>query len=433
MRRPRRRLIVLVQLALLGVAAAALAVPDDALRCQAAIGKAGRAYAVAQLRTWVECNNAAAAGRSCDGARRDRIIARAVRAMARTTGPACRNVALETLHFRGRCADSTGGSFLVEDLNRCIEVHHAGVGYNAIVYAYPDLRTFDGKERRCQRELGRAASAFLAADMRVRTRCLDARLQGALSENVDCLADVGPSGQGTGDAATDDAVGEAIVRMTRRIGEACAEADLAHLGFPGQCLGVGTGPLDLDYVQRCMRITHSLVSRLLLGVEYPAIVTATPTPRPTPTPVLVSLRLAPPLARKPVGTIQNYSAIAELSDGNTRNFTQRVQYSSSDPSVAVCPNADGNRGRVETVGVGVTLITATEPISGVTSPPVRLIVSSCAHKVCVVGDALASDCEPCATAICAADPSCCTEAWDQDCVSAVSSLCDETCPAPTGG
>lgn len=415
MRRPHRHLFALVQLSLLGVAAGALAAPDDPLRCQAAIGKAGRAYAVAQLRAFVECNNDVVAGRSCDVAQRDRVVARAARALARTTGHACRDVGLETLRFPGRCAGpSGGGSFMVDDLNRCIEAIHSTATYNAILYAYPEFLTYSGAERRCQRGLARAASSFVATDMGIRTNCLDARLAGALPDRVQCFAEVQPYGPGTGDAATDDAVTQAIGRMTGRIRRACVGADPARINFPGRCFDVAEGTPDVGYVERCMRITHGAGSRHMLEAEYPAVPTPTPAPRETPsatpTPVVVSLDLLPTLARKPVGVFQNYTARAHMSDGNDRNFTQRVQYSSSDPSVAVCPNTDGNRGRVETVGIGVALITATEPISGVTSEPVRLVVSSCAHRVCALGAALVADCEPCVTTICAADPSCCTEA-----------------------
>jgi hypothetical protein len=273
--------------------------------------------------------------------------------------------------------------------------------------------------------------------MRIRTRCLDAWLRGSLPESVDCVADVSPYGDGTEDAATDDAVRQAINRLTSRLRKACAGADLARLGFPGRCADADGGELDLAYVERCMRAEHAYVARFMLRVEYPPLVKPTPTsggtPSPTATPRPESLRLAPALAKKFVGFIQNYAAIAHMSDGNDRNFTQRVQYASSDTSVAVCPNTEGNRGRVETVGPGRALITATELVTGITSEPATLIVTNCVHGTCVVGDPLASNCEPCVTAICAADPSCCADAWDQACVDAVSPLCNEACPAPPGG
>lgn len=431
MRRPLIRLVALVQLSSLGLAAAALAVPDDALRCQLAIGEAGRAYAVATLRTLVACNNDSAAGRSCNAARRDRVVARAARALVTTTAKACRSVALATLHFPGGCPDATQGSFVVGDLHRCLGTLLASFAGHALVFDYPDLQTFSGEERRCQRGLARAAGAFLATDLRIRTRCLDARLRGSLPESVDCVAEVPPYGPGTGDATTDAAVTQTTVRLTSRLSEACVGADLARLGFPGRCLDVVSGEPSLTNVESCVRATHAYVARLMLSIEYPPVVNPTPTPAgtpaPTATPVVESLRLAPAAARKPLGFPQNFTVTAHMSDGNDRNFTQRVFLSSSDESVAVCQNVDGNRGKVLTVGGGTALITATEPVTGITSDPATLIVSTCVRNRCVVGEPLGSDCEPCVTTICTADPSCCADAWTQACVDAVSSLCGEGC------
>jgi hypothetical protein len=438
MRRPLACLVAVVQLSSFALAGAAFAVSGDALRCQQAIGEAGREFAVARLRVLVAGNNATAAGRSCGPERRARVIGRAADAIARTTENACRGVALETLHFPGdvcRELDGNGGGFEWADLLFCLEQAHTDVTNDALGFEYPNLRTFFGKERRCQRGLARAASAFVATDMRVRTRCLDARLQGALPHSVDCLADVAPYGPGTGDAATDDAIGKAIVRLTSRISEACVGADLALMGFPGRCQDGGA--LDLVYVERCMRAQHARLSRLMLGVEYPSAASPTPTPagspEPTATPVPEYLLIAPKTVVKPVGGVQNFTIVAHMSDGNDRNFTQRVHYSSSDESVAVCPNEDGNRSRTLLVGPGTALITATEPVTGIISDAATLTVAGCLHSKCVTGVALAAKCDSCVATICAAEPSCCADAWGQSCVDAVASLCAETCPASAVG
>ena len=66
--------------------------------------------------------------------------------------------------------------------------------------------------------------------------------------------------------------------------------------------------------------------------------------------------------------------IGNLSDGNTKNLTQKVVYSSSDTTVAVCPNADGNKSQVQAVGIGTATITATDSktqISGSATLTVR--------------------------------------------------------------
>ena len=53
--------------------------------------------------------------------------------------------------------------------------------------------------------------------------------------------------------------------------------------------------------------------------------------------------------------------------------------------------------------------------------------SSCTHSICSTGARLVSSCDPCATQICAVDGYCCRWAWDNICVSEVSSVCGQTC------
>ena len=65
---------------------------------------------------------------------------------------------------------------------------------------------------------------------------------------------------------------------------------------------------------------------------------------------------------------------------------------------------------------------------------------SCAHDKCVEGGALQNGCSSCVSAVCQADPYCCTTAWDLKCVSEVGDFCGESCwdsgpndPPPGGG
>jgi hypothetical protein len=80
---------------------------------------------------------------------------------------------------------------------------------------------------------------------------------------------------------------------------------------------------------------------------------------------LVGIVLKPLEKNAEVGDTITYTATGNLSDGNTKNLTQKVVYSSSDTSVAVCPNADGNKSQVQAVGIGVATITAKEPVTGI--------------------------------------------------------------------
>jgi hypothetical protein len=82
---------------------------------------------------------------------------------------------------------------------------------------------------------------------------------------------------------------------------------------------------------------------------------------------LVSLVLKPLEKNAAVGDTLTYTATGMLSDGNTKNLTQKVVYASSDPSVVVCPNADGNKSQVQAVGVGTAIISATDPVTDISS------------------------------------------------------------------
>jgi hypothetical protein len=82
---------------------------------------------------------------------------------------------------------------------------------------------------------------------------------------------------------------------------------------------------------------------------------------------LVSIALKPSDKNAAVGDTVTYTATGMLSDGNTRNLTQKVVYASSDTSVAVCPNTAGNKSQVQAVGVGTATISATDPETEITT------------------------------------------------------------------
>lgn len=59
--------------------------------------------------------------------------------------------------------------------------------------------------------------------------------------------------------------------------------------------------------------------------------------------------------------------------------------------------------------------------------------ASCAHSPCETGAALTSGCDACVTAICAAEPTCCTSSWSATCTALLDATteCASTC-SPTG-
>jgi hypothetical protein len=88
---------------------------------------------------------------------------------------------------------------------------------------------------------------------------------------------------------------------------------------------------------------------------------------PTPTPILESISLAPVTHQRLVGQTQSYVATGHYADGSTQNLTQKLTYSSSDPSVAKAPNTSGSRSLVTAVGPGTATISAVDPVSGITT------------------------------------------------------------------
>jgi uncharacterized protein YjdB len=51
----------------------------------------------------------------------------------------------------------------------------------------------------------------------------------------------------------------------------------------------------------------------------------------------------------------------------TRNLTQHVVYHSSDVVIVAVPHLDGDKSRIDAVGVGTVTISAVDPTSGITS------------------------------------------------------------------
>jgi hypothetical protein len=84
----------------------------------------------------------------------------------------------------------------------------------------------------------------------------------------------------------------------------------------------------------------------------------------------VSLTLSPVTAKRAAGAFQNFSVSATYSNGDTKNFTQKVEYSSSDNAVAFPTNSTEpgtNKGRVNAVAPGVATISARDPVTGITT------------------------------------------------------------------
>lgn len=80
--------------------------------------------------------------------------------------------------------------------------------------------------------------------------------------------------------------------------------------------------------------------------------------------VLVSITVEPATLTVPKGIANGYIATAHYSDGSVAIITTSVTWSSSVPSVATVSNVDGSRGLVTSLDVGTSVITARDPVSG---------------------------------------------------------------------
>jgi hypothetical protein len=64
-------------------------------------------------------------------------------------------------------------------------------------------------------------------------------------------------------------------------------------------------------------------------------------------------------------TTMQYQATGTCTDGSTVDLTSLASWSSSHEAVATVSDTEGSKGRVTAVGGGTTLITANEPLAGV--------------------------------------------------------------------
>jgi len=77
--------------------------------------------------------------------------------------------------------------------------------------------------------------------------------------------------------------------------------------------------------------------------------------------------IAPAIDSFSVGEIETFTATAHFFGGGTENYTQLVTYASSAPAIAAALNTPGNRSQIEALSPGVATISATDPVSGVSS------------------------------------------------------------------
>jgi Bacterial Ig-like domain (group 2) len=99
-----------------------------------------------------------------------------------------------------------------------------------------------------------------------------------------------------------------------------------------------------------------------------------PTPVPTATPdgggqlgSVLAIHIGPKTRYVNPGGSSTFTATADLVGGGTENYSQKVIWTSNNPGVALAANAPGDRSRIAAVSPGIATISATDPVSGVTS------------------------------------------------------------------
>ncbi len=111
------------------------------------------------------------------------------------------------------------------------------------------------------------------------------------------------------------------------------------------------------------------------GISGATTLTVTPA-------VVISVAVSPADPAIPLGTSQQFTALATYSDGTTQDLTTSVTWSSSSAAVAEVSNALGSQGLATSVSVGKTTIAATDPESGISgattltvTPPVLVSIA----------------------------------------------------------
>ena len=95
-------------------------------------------------------------------------------------------------------------------------------------------------------------------------------------------------------------------------------------------------------------------------------------------PMLVSLSVTPAKQTIAKGMPQQFTAMGTYADATTGDVTESVTWSSSTPSVATISNAYGSQGRATSIGMGSTIITATDLATNISGSTV-LTISAYPH------------------------------------------------------
>src|SRR6185369_3996007 len=210
--------------------------------CASAIDRASVRYESRIHKALADCEVRAATGAGCKTDKRDATLAKARDGLASQLSAACTDEDLAGLGFPAACGDDTGGTFSAADLTDCIASTHRDAIDAAVAMEVPgSSEPLSGNAAGCQKKITRASQSFLKTNLDARQRCV------AGGDGAECFEE----GPATGNSDADATLEEAGSELTDAVERACADVDLALLGFPADC-NDDAAPFEADELAVCL-------------------------------------------------------------------------------------------------------------------------------------------------------------------------------------
>jgi|GEM_PF-1999191 len=188
----------------------------------------------------------------------------------RALSTACVGVNLAFLNFPGACPDPSGGTFVVDDLQKCVRAESDVVIDDLLHRYYPTkIDAVRGPESSCLGGTARDAFAMFRYNIRVRHRCLlDQRID-KIDAAVNCRADILAYGPGTGDDNVDRAIRRAYIHLLGGIPAQCANIQIDKLGYQEVCPDSSGGIFTVLDLKTCLFDLNRAQTPPTLAIAFP--------------------------------------------------------------------------------------------------------------------------------------------------------------------
>ncbi|MEA3222260.1 MAG: Ig-like domain-containing protein, partial [Thermodesulfobacteriota bacterium] len=100
--------------------------------------------------------------------------------------------------------------------------------------------------------------------------------------------------------------------------------------------------------------------------------------------MLESIAVTPANPEIPLGNAQQFTATGTYSDSTTQDITTSITWSSSASGVATISNASGSQGYASSIGIGSTIVTATDSETGVSGTTVLMVTAAVLESIAVM-------------------------------------------------